>query len=224
VAQESRAGRRPPRQKPGVKKQQIRETAIDYFGRFGYEETKWADVAAAVGIGSTALYHYYESKRHCLFEIMVDAVEAFRARFEQTVADHDDWTEALVTFLVQGFKLTDQEVMRLHVLVAEYARIATSSSAAQREEAARTALRAATRDLEWAWGTFLARGMESGVIPETDTRLLTRALLGLYNSVWQWYRPGSTSSLDQVGDFFVRRQLSMLGLSPELAERYATPV
>ena len=78
--------RRPPRQKPGVKKEQILDVAIDYFGRYGYEETKWADVAAAVGIGSTALYHYFESKQHCLFEIMAQAVSDYRERFDRIAA------------------------------------------------------------------------------------------------------------------------------------------
>ncbi len=50
---------RSPRMKPGAKKEQILEVATDYFGRYGYDETKWADVAAAVEIGSTALYHYF---------------------------------------------------------------------------------------------------------------------------------------------------------------------
>ena len=65
---------RPPRSKPGVKRERILEVAIDAFGRYGYEDAKWADVAAAVGIGPTALYHYFESKQHCLYEIMGTAV------------------------------------------------------------------------------------------------------------------------------------------------------
>ena len=85
---------RPTRLKPGVKREQIIEVATEHFGRFGYEDTKWADVAAAVDIGSTALYHYFESKQHCLFEIMGRAVREFRQRFDRIVASHDDWQEA----------------------------------------------------------------------------------------------------------------------------------
>src|ERR687898_676295 len=95
--------RRPPRQKPGVKKEQILEVAIDYFGRYGYEETKWADVAAAVDIGSTALYHYFESKQHCLFEIMAKTVSDYRERFDRITGAHTDWEDALVGVLVDGF-------------------------------------------------------------------------------------------------------------------------
>src|SRR5207253_4844325 len=112
--------RRPPRQKPGVKKEQILDVAIDYFGRYGYEDTKWADVAAAVDIGSTALYHYFESKQHCLYEIMACTVADVRARFDRIVAAQPDWNEALVELLVDGFVLDDRDVLRRRVLLAEH--------------------------------------------------------------------------------------------------------
>jgi TetR/AcrR family transcriptional regulator, cholesterol catabolism regulator len=59
--------------------------------------------------------------------------------------------------------------------------------------------------------------MEQGVIPEADPRLLTRAVLGLHNSVWHWYRSGGTLPLDKVSDFYVPRCLAVLGLPPNLA-------
>lgn len=212
----SRAGTgRPPRLKPGVKKEQILEVAVDSFGRYGYEDTKWADVAAAVDIGSTALYHYFESKQHCLYEIMAQAVADFRERFDRITSEHDDWNEALVALLVDSFDLTEQEVLRQRVMVAEFGRVGIQRSL-PREEAARSSARAQTRELEFAWGTFLARGMQQGLLPESDPRLLTRAVLGVYNSVWHWYRPGGTLDLADVGEFFVSRQLAILGCSPDL--------
>jgi AcrR family transcriptional regulator len=200
-----------------VKKEQILDVAVDYFGRYGYEETKWADVAAAVDIGSTALYHYFESKQHCLFEIMAKTVADYRVRFDKIVAEHDDWNEALVALLVDSFDITEQQVLRQRVMVAEFGRLGVQRTL-PREEAARASARAQTRDLEFAWGTFLARGMQQGLLPESDPRLLTRAVLGLYNSVWHWYRPGGTLTLAEVGRFFVSRQLAILGCSPDLAD------
>jgi len=210
-------GQRPPRLKPGVKREQIIEVATEYFGQTGYEDTKWADVAEAVGIGSTALYHYFESKQHCLFEIMVGAVSDFGERFERITSQHDDWTEALVAVLADSFNLTEQQILRHRVMVAEFGRVGVQR-ALPREEAARSRARALTRELEFAWGTFLARGMQQGLVPESDPRLMTRAMLGLYNSVWHWYRPGGTLTLAEVGKFFVGRQLAILGCSPDLAD------
>jgi hypothetical protein len=53
--------------------------------------------------------------------------------------------------------------------------------------------------------------MEQGTIPETDPRLLTHAVLGLYKSVFAWYRPGGALTLDEVRDFFVERCLAVAG-------------
>jgi AcrR family transcriptional regulator len=202
---------------PRSKREGILAAATRYFGEHGYEDTKWADVAAAVGIGSTALYHYFESKQHCLYVIMADALESFRNDFERITSEHDDFTEALVAVLRASYDLTEQEVLRNRVLVAEQGLIGVARKS-QREEEARQLGRSRTRDLEFAWATFLVRGMEQGVLPDADPRLLTRAVLGLYNSIWHWYRPRGTTSLAEVADFYLRRQLAVLGLAPELAD------
>jgi TetR/AcrR family transcriptional regulator, cholesterol catabolism regulator len=197
------------------KRQEILTTAIDHFGRNGYEYTKWADIAADVGLGSTALYHYFESKLHCLYVIMADALDQFRSEFDRLTGQHDDFLDALLAVLRGSYDLSEQDVLRNRVLVAEQGLVGVQRTA--REEEARMLARARIRDVEFAWATFLVRGMEQGVLPEADPRLLTRAVLGLYNSVWQWYRPRGAVSLDDVSDFFVGRQLIVLGLPPELA-------
>jgi AcrR family transcriptional regulator len=193
------------------KREAILEVATDLFGREGYEHSKWADVAAAVGIGSTALYHYFESKLHCLYVIMADTLEARLAQFEADTRDASDYAATIERVLRAGFELSDQDVLCHRVLIAEQALLAVHRTS-PREEEARQRARARTRDLEFAWATFLARAMEQGAIPEADPRLLTRAVLGLHNSVWHWYRTGGDLSLDQVADFFVARCLAVLGL------------
>jgi TetR/AcrR family transcriptional regulator, cholesterol catabolism regulator len=195
------------------KREAILTAATEFFGRDGYEYTKWADVAAAVGIGSTALYHYFESKLHCLYVIQAEAVEADRQKFERVVAEHDDFTEALTAVLEAAYDLTEHEVLRNRVLVAEQVLVGLHRTSA-REEEARQLARGRMRDLEFAWATFLARGMEQGAIPDADARLLTRAILGLYNSVWHWYRPRGSLSLAELREFYVARCLAVAGLPP----------
>ncbi len=192
------------------KRQEILTTAIDHFGRQGYEYTKWADIATDVGLGSTALYHYFESKLHCLFEIHAEALEAERERFDRLTADKGEFGPTLMRVLNGLFDLTEHEVLRNRVLVAEEGLIAVARKSPREEEARRLA-RSQMRDIEFAWATFLTRGMEQGAIPEADPRLLTHALLGLYKSVWHWYRPGGGLSLDHIRDFFVERCMAVAG-------------
>ena len=199
------------------KRDEILRTATAYFGEYGYEATKLADVAAAVGIGSTALYHYFESKLHCVYVIMADALGFFRSEFDRQTGAHEDYTDALLAVLRGSYDLSEQDVMRNRVLVAEQGLVGVRRTS-PREEEARTLARARIRDIEFTWATFLVRGMEQGILPEADPRLMTRALLGLYNSIWHWYRPNGAMSMEEVTEFFVRRQLALLGLPPELAD------
>src|SRR6266849_3431054 len=210
-------GSQRPRKSPRGKRDDILAVATTLFGRDGYEDSKWADVASAVGIGSTALYHYFESKLHCLYVIMAEALATYLRNFEQITKESADYPAAMVAVLRREYDLTEQEVLRNRLLIAEQALVGVHRDS-PREEEARQLARARTRELEFAWATFLARAMEQRVIPEADPRLLTRAVLGLHSSVWHWYRPGGTLPLDKVSAFYVPRCLAVLGLPPELAE------
>ena len=193
------------------KRAAILEVATAQFGREGYEHSKWADVAAAGGVGSTALYHYFESKLHCLYEIMAEALQDELEKFERITSEHDDFSEALVAVLTAVFDLNEQDILRNRLLVSEQVLVGVHRTSV-REEEARQLARARTRDLEFAWATFLTRGMEQGAIPEADARLLTRAILGLYNSVFHWYRPRGDLALADVAAFYVPRCLAVAGL------------
>src|SRR5258708_16642402 len=136
-------GSRPPRKSPRGKREDILAVATTLFGRDGYEDSKWADVAASVGIGSTALYHYFESKLHCLYVIMADALEAFQDDFERLTSGHEDYLGALIAVLRSGYELGEHEVLRMRVLVAEQGLVGIRRSS-PREEEARELARART--------------------------------------------------------------------------------
>ena len=137
------------------KRHEVLTAATDRFGRDGYEHTKWADIAADIGVGATALYHYFESKQHCLYEIMDEAIEDFRGRFVAVVADERDPVRAIEAVMAECFDLSEHDVLRNRVLVAEQGRL-SSPSTSEREEQARLAARSRMRELEFAWASFLA--------------------------------------------------------------------
>src|SRR3954454_15023913 len=203
------------------KRAAILDTATELFGREGYEHSKWADVAKSVGIGSTALYHYFESKLHCLYEIMAEALEAEVERFDRITGEHEDFEDALVAVLTEAFDLSEREILRNRLLVSEQVLVGVHRTSA-REEEPRQLARERTRDLEFKWAAFLTRGMEQGAIPEAEPRLLARALLGLYNSVFHWYRPRTGMPLSEAADFYVPRCLAVAGL-PQATANGAAP-
>jgi AcrR family transcriptional regulator len=204
-------GQTEPRPSPRNKRAEIVAVATEYFGENGYEDTKWADVATAVGLGPTALYHYFESKQQCMFEILAEAIEDFQAEFLRIGSEQDDFAAALLAVLRAGFDLNDREVRRNRLLVAEQGLVRHQRSS-PREEEARQRAYAASKAYEAAWRDFLSGGMEAKAIPAADPQLLVRLMIGAYNSAWQWYRPEGRLDLAQVGDFYVPRLLTIAGL------------
>lgn len=205
----------------GVRRAEILTAAVERFGRDGYENTKWAEIADAVGIGPTALYHYFDSKQHCLYVILEQALMDLNDRFDTIAAANPDPSQALRAVCADSFELSERDVLRNRVLVAEQALLSHEGSSG-REEVARQAARQRTRALEMAWTQFLADAMRQGAIPERDPRMLARAILGLYNSIWHWYRPDQALLLPTVADFFVARMLAVAGVPPEPLNRAST--
>jgi TetR/AcrR family transcriptional regulator, cholesterol catabolism regulator len=198
-----------PRPSPRNKRTEIIAVATEYFGDNGYEDTKWADVASAVGLGPTALYHYFESKQHCLFEILVEAVDEALGEF--TRLSQGDFEVAFPAVVRSSFVRDDREARRARVLVAEQA-LVRHPREAPREEDARLRAFALLKRYEEGWRAFLGAAMAAGTIPATDADLLARAVIGTYNSVWQWYRPDGRLGLEEVADFYVPRVLAMAGM------------
>src|ERR1700761_3228761 len=195
-------GRTAPRPSPRNKRAEIVAVATEYFGETGYEDTRWADVATAVGLGPTALYHYFESKQQCLFEILVEAIEDARAEFLRL--GEGEFTVAFPAVIRGCFERSDHEVRRARVLVAEQGLI-RHPRAAPREETARLHAFSLLKEYESGWRDYLAAGMAAGAIPQADPDLLARAVIGIYNSVWQWYRPEGAMDLDRIAEFYVPR-------------------
>src|SRR3954468_11940778 len=110
-SQRSGKRRRPgARRAEGDKRRDILDAATRRFGADGYEHTKWADIAADVGVGPTALYHYFESKQHCLYVIMDEAIADFLMRFEGlTGATARDPLKTIAAVLQDCFDLSDDE-------------------------------------------------------------------------------------------------------------------
>ena len=143
---------------------------------------------------------------------MDQAIEGFRSRFEELTTDGADPLERLIAVIHDCFQLSERDIQRNRVLVAEQGLLSARSDS-PREEQARQAARARTRDLEFAWASFLSHAMQQGAIPKNDPRLLTRAILGLYNSVWHWYRPNGIVALARVAEFFTDRSLALVGVA-----------
>jgi len=182
---------------PRSKRARILTVAIESFGKDGYEHTKWAKVADEVGIGQTALYHYFESKAHCLLTIMSLELNRSLERFREVTADITPADKALEAAIAAAYDVTPHEVLQMRILQSHMDLLATPRPS-EKEEIERERARALVRDIESEWTALLARGMKTKEFPKRDPHALATLVLAMVVSVWRWYRPGGPMTLDEV--------------------------
>ncbi|MEV6235546.1 TetR/AcrR family transcriptional regulator [Lentzea sp. NPDC051838] len=188
-----------PDEGPRSKRGAILAAAIEYFGETGYENTKWSAIAQQVGIGQTALYHYFESKAHCLLTIMRLELQRSRDQFVEATRDEKDPVEALRAAVRVAFAVSEHEILQMRILQNNMVLLAGTRTS-QREETERRAARELVQLVERDWTRLLTQGMSQGAFPVRDAHTLALALLGLIVSVWRWYRPSGSTPLPEVRD------------------------
>ena len=180
------------------KRTAIVAAAVDRFGSDGYEHTKWAAIADDVGIGQTALYHYFESKAHCLLTIMRLELTQSLSRFQEVTGSIEDPAEALAVAVRSAYDGSARDALQRRIL-QNHLDLLSTPRPSEKEEQERLRSRELVRDIEKAWTDLIRRGVESGAFADRDVELSARMALALVVGVWRWYRPGGPHSLEEIG-------------------------
>ncbi|MGH3951586.1 MAG: TetR/AcrR family transcriptional regulator, partial [Pseudonocardiaceae bacterium] len=75
--------------RPRNRKELILQAATELFVREGYHRTAMGDIAAALGITSTALYRHYRNKQELLATSLLDGLELVRAEITNAAGAED---------------------------------------------------------------------------------------------------------------------------------------
>jgi AcrR family transcriptional regulator len=180
------------------KRDAILLVAARHFAEFGYERSRWADIAEEVGLGQTGLYHYFASKSHCLFTLMADALRDHRDYFGAVRREVSDPRDVLVQSLRHVFDLGEAGVIRYAALQSEIGLLSRDYDGSPSERKMHAEARSYARDLNRDWTGFLEDAMRAEKIPRQDPYLLARAVLGLTSQPFQWYRPESRVDLAEL--------------------------
>jgi AcrR family transcriptional regulator len=182
------------------KRSAIVSAAVDRFGSDGFEHTKWATVADDVGIGQTALYHYFESKAHCLLTIMRTELTQSVERFQRVTEATEDPTEALRAAVRSAYEGGPRDALQRRIL-QNHLDLLSTPRASEKEEEERQKARVLVREIEDAWTGLIRRGVQSGAFADRDPELSARMVLAIVVGVWRWYRPGGPHTLDEIAAF-----------------------
>jgi AcrR family transcriptional regulator len=192
-----------------VPREEILQRASRLFYERGYGATSIRDIAQAVGLSSSTMYHHFASKQDVLYAIvnrfMTDFVEA-------TVPVLRDATISPAERI--------RRVVRLHIEISDDRRpellignpIRYALDLAQREHA--TALQIAYHD---AVRDTIAEGCRKGEFQVADVSVTTMAILDMLNGIREWFSPAGRLSRAELIDRYTGLVLTMLGADPDAA-------
>jgi AcrR family transcriptional regulator len=193
------------------KRAAILAIAAEQFGTKGFDEAKWSDIAEAAGIGTPALYHYFESKAHCLFTLLQMTFEEWYVTHRPLLSNVEVPVETLRAMVWSTLDISPAKALRLRLLVSEQGRLSTARGTGREEDTRLETLKIARR-IDRLWTDFLKSAMDQGSVPKQDPTLLTHAVVGLLWSVWAWYRPTGKYRLKDLQQFYTEAILRMVGV------------
>jgi AcrR family transcriptional regulator len=174
--------------------------AADVFTTRGYDGTSMEDLARAAGLSKSSLYHHVPSKEHLLGLALDRALEPLSA----VLATDSARTGPAVTRLehvVRGVvAVLADRLPYVTLLLRVHGNTATERAALQRR-----------RDFDHAVAGLVAEAAGDGdVRGDLDPGVAARLLLGMVNSLVEWYRPGGPVDAERLAEHVVRLALDGL--------------
>jgi AcrR family transcriptional regulator len=186
-ASASAAGRRG---RPGHDLESILAVAVRLFTERGYDATSMEDLARALGIGKSAIYHHVSSKEELLRLATGRALDGLFAVAASSLVLPGRAIDRL-EHLVRG---------SVGVLVAQQPFVTLLLRVHGNTQTERDAL-ARRREFDRLTADLVKQAVADGDLrPDIDAGLTAKLLFGLVNSVCEWYRPRPEGDCAQLAD------------------------
>jgi AcrR family transcriptional regulator len=163
--------------------------AVELIFERGYHGTSVRDVARAVGVQMSTLYHYYPSKQDLLMAIMTTAMQEMTERVAEAIVGLPSAREQM------------EAAVHAHIMFhadrLKEAVVADTELRSLEGDDLRTILE--MRDnYEGMFRKIIIDGQKAGELRATDARLTTRSILGAITDVGNWYRPKGSLTLNAI--------------------------
>jgi AcrR family transcriptional regulator len=194
-----------------VPREEILQRASLLFYERGYGATSIRDIADAVGLSSSTMYHHFANKQDVLYAIVSRFMSDFVSATVPVLGDQAlSPTERIRRTVALHVEISDDR--RAELLIGNPIRYALDP--AQREHA--TGLQIAYHD---AVRDTIAEGCRTGEFRVADVSMATMAILDMLNGIREWYSPAGRLSRDEVIARYTDMVVTMLGASPDQTAR-----
>ncbi len=186
---ESRAGTNPRKE---LVREQLIDIAAQMFDQKGYAHTSINDIAKAIGLGRSAVYHYFRNKE----EILAALVEA-----EALTPSHQLQELSGEAGLTPSARLRRAIVDGIERRLASGSRfIVISRLEAQIPEELGPLYNKGRRDIYEFYVRCISEGIASGEFRPVDPKIAAFAVIGMATWTSRWYAPSGPRTPQEIGE------------------------
>lgn len=173
------------------------DVAVRVFNERGYDGTSMGDLATALGISKSSIYHHVAGKDALLGLALDRALSALFAVLDEPGSTTGRASARLEHVLRRSVAVLDAELPFVTLLLRVRGNTPTEQDALERR-----------REFDRRVSALVAEAMDEGDLrADLDPALVTRLLFGTVNSLVEWYRPSHGASAGEVADTLVEMVL-----------------
>ena len=180
--------------------------AAEIFHRKGYDATSMQEIAEAVGMLKGSLYYYIDTKEDLLFAVIEKAHRLGSDGLALSAAEGGDALTQLRRTVIIHMRNNLEHLEEIGVFFQDFRSLSPE----------RRGTIVAERDsYERFFRGLIEQGQQEGTIdPKVDPKLATKALLGMINWVYQWYRPDGPRPSEEIAEAFAEIALAGIAAPP----------
>lgn len=189
-AHEAGTSRPARRGRPGHDRAAVLAAAVELFNTQGYDATSVGDLAAALGVTKSAVYHHVTSKEELLAEALDEALGGLEAALDEATSGEGSAYDRLRDVVRRSVGVLAAHRPAVTLLLRVHGNSATERRALERR-----------RRIDAGLADLVRQAAEDGALRrDLDPDLVSRLLFGTVNSLVEWYRPGGRFGADDVAD------------------------
>jgi AcrR family transcriptional regulator len=174
--------------------------AVGVFNERGYDGTSMEDLARALGVTKSAIYHHVPGKEQLLARALDRALDGLLELVVEERAAAGPAIDRLERVVRRSVRLLIDRLPYVTLLLRVRGNSLTERAALERR-----------REFDAFVGQLVEEAAaEGGIRAELDPALVTPLLFGMVNSISEWYRPAPGASADDLADALVTMVFSGL--------------
>jgi len=179
--------------RPAYDVESLTDVAVAVFSTRGYDATRMEHIARAANISKSSLYHHVSNKEELLGRALSRAVGGLTAILSEPGAVEGSPAARLEYVLRRTVKAELQFLPEVSLLIRVRGNTAVERQALEERR------RFQDRVADLVTEAQRAGEIDSGI----DAGLFVRLVLGMSNSLVDWYRPDGTWSTRQIADAMI---------------------